>query len=224
MEMAGGAGIWEPGTEFTQANAIKLGATCFIFCRALFPSPQRLRGKLCSTEMLFLHLGRLQVASSTWPGAGCTAHPDSEGGGAGGHRTWLRPIATLFFSRSSAWKSSSMACGEGAGHGAAHKHPVLQQAAVTSHGTGQVCGTQSIHPHLSAPCTHPAPRSPQGLQEGSLPRGISAGQAQSCEFSACHCFPPAPFTAGLPAEHTPGSGGGHTGAFLSLRSSLRSSR
>lgn len=28
------------------------------------------------------------------------------------HHTWLRPMATLFFSRSSAWKSSSIACGE----------------------------------------------------------------------------------------------------------------
>lgn len=85
------------------------------------------RGMVGSTEQLFLHLGRLRVAGSAWPGAGCAARPDSEGGGAGSHRTWLRPIATLFFSRSSAWKSSSMACGEGARHGAARKHPVPQQ-------------------------------------------------------------------------------------------------
>lgn len=177
--------------------------------------------------MFFLHLGRLQVASSAWPGAGCTARPDSEGGGAGGHRTWLRPIATLFFSRSRAWKSSSMACGEGARHGAARKHPVLQQAAVTSHGTGQVCGAQSVHPHLSAPCTHPAPRSPQGLQEGILPQGISAGRARSCA-AAVSFLPAAASLLPLSLQACPQSTrqglGGHAGAFLSLGSSLRSSR
>ena len=48
-------------------------------------------------------------------------HREQRGGRDRSRRTWLRPMATLFFSRSSAWKSSSIACGEGAHRGIAQK-------------------------------------------------------------------------------------------------------
>lgn len=132
-------------------------------------------------ESLCPQFGELWAAGSlAW---GC-AHKHSPGQWEAGHshRTWVRPMATLFFSRSSAWNSSSTAWGEGTHHGTAQEaptacHELLKWGAVTP------LSPVRAHPALpSSPCTSAQAQVPvQGL---SSPKAFSRMGSRDLQLQA----------------------------------------
>lgn len=80
------------------------------------------------------------------------------------HGTWVCPMATLFFSRSSAWNSSSIACREGAHHGTAQETPtpcceLLRWGAETPSPHGHSVRFIQLCPPLLLPLPKPSPKS-----------------------------------------------------------------
>lgn len=115
---------------------------------------------------------------------GC-AHTHQSNGEAGhGHGTWVCPMATLLFSRSRAWNSSSIACREGAHHGTAQETPTPSCELLK-------WGAETSSPHGHPARVHPAlPSFPPPLAKAHLPS----------PKSQCKDFPPPRLSAAWGVE------------------------
>lgn len=135
----------------------------------LFPSPP---GATCSSggEPLSPVWGALGCWGA-WHGAVLTNTPQGNGEAGHSHSTWVRPMATLFFSRSSAWNSSSTAWGEGTRHGTAQEAPTACHE-LLKWGAETPLSPVRAHPALpSSPCTSAQAQAPvKGL---SSPKAFS---------------------------------------------------
>lgn len=118
------------------------------------------------------------------PGMGLCPHTPEHWEAGHSHLTWVRPMATLFFSRSSAWNSSSIACKEGEHHGIAQETPtpcceLLKWGAETPSPHGF-----PVRVHAALPCFPPP------LAKAHLPN----------PKSQCKDFPPPRPSAGWGVE------------------------